>query len=68
MKPTYEQHKILMSIKGSDGAYMDNNHKNIDMYWDLVGSGYLQNLVLVGGHYDWRFILTPKAEKYLKKI
>lgn len=64
-EPTYKQHKILVSIQGTMGAFLKDNHENIDMYWELVRSGFLKNLIVMSGEFNWRFILTDKAEEYL---
>ena len=67
-EPTYKQHKILEDVEAHDGVRMTGKEYNIELYWQLVRSGYLKNLVTLTGIYEWKFILTEEAEEYLAKI
>ena len=67
-EPTYRQHQILEKVQTVDEIYRMGNEPDMDNIWELVRGGYLQNLVCVGGGYDWKFILTEQAEQYLSSF
>lgn len=68
-EPTHRQHLILEGLKqGSVRDRRNNNDADIDLFWQLVRSGYLDNFALLGGIADWRFSLTEKADKYLESF
>lgn len=67
-EPTYKQHKILENIDTNGCVYATGEEDNIELYWELVRSGYLKNLAIVGGIADWKFILAEKGEAYLQSI
>jgi hypothetical protein len=66
MKPTYNQHKILESIKQDGPMAMTGEEEDMEEYWELVRNDYLKNLALMMGKYEWKFILTSRAQEYLE--
>lgn len=65
-EPTYKQHKILESVNESmRGLYRNKSDEDMDELYELSRGGYLDSLVVMGGPYEWRFVLTEKAQKYL---
>lgn len=64
-EPTHKQHKILQTINAMGCMYRTGKEHDIELYWELVRAGYLKNLVTLSGMYEWKFILTEIAEKYL---
>jgi len=65
-EPTFKQHKILEAINEQGQELMTGKEDNIQLYWELVRSGYLKNLCILGGSYEWKFKLTEQAERYLE--
>ena len=66
-EPTFKQHKVLESINEQGGSeYMTGKEDNIELYWELVRGSYLNNLVVMSGIFEWRFVLTEQAETYLE--
>ena len=68
-EPTHKQFKILKEIEneGDHSIMKYSNDPDINEYWELVCNGYLRNLCVIFGAFDWRFKLTNKAEKYLQE-
>ena len=68
-EPTYRQHLLLEGLNsGKISERRDNNDSDIEMFWELVRAGYLDNFALLGGNADWRFSLTTKALDYLQSF
>ena len=67
MEPTHKQHLLLKRIYRDGYHEKTGKQKDIELYWELVRAGYLQNLVTIFGRYEWVFKLTDKALKYLGK-
>ena len=65
-EPTHRQHKVLENIYHQGSEYMSGKEDNIELYWELTRGGYLNNLVMMSGMFDWKFVLTDKAEEYLE--
>lgn len=65
-EPTHRQHQILETVDAiGNRCYKTGAESDIELYWELVRSGYLQNLVLLEGQFEWQFILTDTAKEYL---
>lgn len=65
-EPTHRQHQILETVDAlGKSCYKMGDESDMESYWELVRAGYLQNLVVIGGPYEWKFILTDKAKEYL---
>ncbi len=64
-EPTKKQFDILCEVEEDGGVEKVNSDENIELYWELVRAGYLQQLVSVGVMWDWEFVLTEKGEEYL---
>ena len=65
-EPTHKQYLALEKTAESGSVYKTNKEDDIDLYWGLVRGGYLHNLVVLSGNYDWRFVVTDKGYEYLK--
>ena len=66
-EPTHSQHIILEVIEQGGPMAMTGKEDDIELYWELVRSGYLNNLCLLMGEYEWKFVLTDKAKEYLER-
>lgn len=66
-EPTYRQHKILEKVNPLDGSYVAEIDKDIELYWELVRKGYLDNRMVISA-IEWKFIVTNKGLMYLADI
>ena len=68
-EPTHRQHLILEGLKsGKISDKRNSSDSDIELFWELVRTGYINNFALLGSFYDWRFSLTNKAEEYLNSF
>jgi hypothetical protein len=59
---------LLRKLKdGGESVNKFNDDLDIEMYWELVRSGYLKNISTPKSDADWQFTLTDKANEYLKE-
>lgn len=66
-EPTHGEFKILESIDKNGGYVLKkDSDSDIESFWPLVRSGHINNLVMLGGQYDWKFKLTQKSIDYLE--
>jgi hypothetical protein len=68
-EPTHRQHLILEGLNnGEISSRKNNDDTDMELIWELVRGGYLNNFALLGGNADWRFSLTDKADSYLQSF
>ena len=69
LEPSHRQHLLLEGLnKEIIIARRNDSDLDIEMFWELVRLGYLNNFALLGGNADWRFSLTTKALDYLQSF
>ena len=66
-EPTFKQHKKLQEANEMD-LMRTGKEDDIDLIYELVRGGYMNNLVMLGGAYEWRFVITEKGEEYLRSV
>ena len=66
--PTHEQHKILSKIAKDGYVEKTGKEEDIQLYWELVRTGYLKSLVLLSGPNEWKFILSDSGNEYIGGI
>lgn len=66
-EPTHREFRLLCEVQDNGPLYRVGGEEDIDIIYELVRNGYLNNLVLMGHpKYEWKFVITEQGEEYLE--